>query len=184
MKMNIEKEYKILVTKAQFFTLLQQYPNATFHKQINTYYDTVDGRIRQHCGAMRIRQKQNTYLFTLKLPAQEGLREYEMPVAKNDITVFQLPQIKSLLTDLIHDQPLLEIAQATTYRAQIDLSHAQLCFDYNVYGETADYELEYEYTLPHDGLPVFQSILAPAQLSYHTNCPSKIERVYQALARQ
>ena len=87
MKMNIEKEYKILVTKAQFFTLLQQYPNAAFHKQINTYYDTVDGRIRQHCGAMRIRQKQNTYLFTLKLPAQEGLREYEMPVATNKIII-------------------------------------------------------------------------------------------------
>ena len=40
MNLHFEKEFKILLNKEQFITLLNEYPQAEFKKQVNTYYDT------------------------------------------------------------------------------------------------------------------------------------------------
>ena len=42
MNLHFEKEFKILLSKEQFITLLKQFPQAVFKKQVNTYYDTAD----------------------------------------------------------------------------------------------------------------------------------------------
>jgi len=176
MKLHIEKEYKILVSKEQFERLLQHYPQAVFHKQVNTYYDTEDMMIRKKYGAMRIREIDSTFIFTLKERCDHGVKEHECIVADNSLTALQTEEIKSLLQNLHIQQPIVEIAQLTTYRAVIPLTNAELCFDYSEYNNTCDYEIEYEYIKPHDGLSAFNQILSQISLTYEKNCPAKIKR--------
>lgn len=183
MNMNIEKEYKILVTRAEFETLLKQYPQAVFHKQVNTYYDTKEQQIRMHHGAMRIREVQGQFLFTLKMHADQGLMEYEKIVDRNDQGVFADSEIQTLLSSFDIDQEVFPITSLTTYRAVIDTGDAELCFDYNEYGTKKDYEIEYEYKRAHDGETAFSHILALANLKYKKNCTSKIQRALDALDR-
>jgi len=181
MKPNIEKEYKILVTQEQFEKLLQDYPQAIFHKQMNTYYDTKDHAIRKaHC-AMRIREVDQIYLFTLKKHTKEGVMEYETKVAENDPVIFKQPEIKALLDEISIKDPIQKITTLTTYRAVIDTGNAELCFDYNEYGNRKDFEIEYEYKKDHDGKTAFNQILSSVGLVYHKNCTSKIKRAFQTL---
>lgn len=176
MNKNIEKEYKILVTQEQFTKLLEDYPNAVFQKQVNTYYDTKAFTIQKAYGAMRIREVNKRFLFTLKQHTHEGLMEHELYVKENNVSVFQNEEIKALLASLdIHDS-IIPITTLTTYRAMIDTGVAELCFDYNEYGSIKDYEIEYEYKKPHDGRTIFNQILSKVNLYYEKNCTSKIQR--------
>ena len=58
----------------------------------------------------------------------------------------------------------------------IDTGQAELCFDYNEYGDNSDYEIEYEYKTEHDGKNKFNEILLEIGLHYEKNCSSKIAR--------
>lgn len=180
MNVNIEKEYKILVTKEQFVRLLQEYPQAAFKKQVNTYYDTANLAIRRAHGAMRIRTLEDRFLFTLKRHSAEGVMEYEKDVPANDISAFSDAEIRALLQSISIQGPIQKITELTTYRAVIDTGNAELCFDYNRYGDHEDYEIEYEYKQEHDGLSVFNAILAKAQLTYTKKAKSKIQRALDA----
>ncbi len=180
MNCNIEKEYKILVTKEQFHRLLQDYPHARFKKQVNTYYDTDTLSIRHAHGAMRIRTINDRYLFTLKRHTKLGVEEYEKYVEKNDPTIFDDPEISSLLKSLSICGEIKRITELTTYRAMIYTGDAELCFDENHYGSCEDFELEYEYKKNHDGLIIWNEILARVDLVYTKNCPSKIKRAFDA----
>ena len=68
-----------------------------------------------------------------------------------------------------------------TKRAVVETENAELCFDISTYGSHTDYEIEYEYKQPHDGLSVFQKLLSHVQLVYEKNCTSKIQRALQAV---
>ncbi|MCI9292122.1 MAG: CYTH domain-containing protein [Erysipelotrichaceae bacterium] len=176
MKMNIEKELKILVSKHQFETLLKKYPEAVFHKQINSYYDTPHYQVRKTYGAMRIRELDGQFIFTLKQHTNDGVIEHEMLVCKNSISVFKEGEIQQLLHQLHIEDEIHLIATLTTYRAVIDTGQAELCFDYNEYGDNYDYEIEYEYKTEHDGKNKFNEILLEIGLHYEKNCSSKIAR--------
>ena len=180
MNCNIEKEYKILVTKEQFIRILQDYPQAEFKKQVNTYYDTDDLAIRHAHGAMRIRTIDHHFLFTLKLHTKAGVEEYEKYVETNDPIVFKDQEIAALLKAIPVLSELKRITELTTYRAMIFTGDAELCFDVNRYGSCEDYEIEYEYKRPHDGPNVFNKILAKVNLTYTKNCHSKIRRAFDA----
>ena len=99
MKTNIEKEYKLLVTKEQFEQLVSLYEPISFHKQVNTYYDTTDHRIADLHGAMRIREIDEHFIFTLKLWKKQQLYEYECEVKNNSIEALQNEQIVMLLKE-------------------------------------------------------------------------------------
>lgn len=181
MNKNIEKEYKLLVTKEQFERLLSYYPDAVFKEQTNTYYDTEDHAIQKKQGAMRIREKNGTFLFTLKMHSDRGLLEYEKRVEENSIRALEDPQIKDLLSSYDIQGDLKAITFLTTKRAMIDTGYAELCFDENHYHGYCDYEIEYEYKKEHDGLSAFQKILAPLHIRYKQNCKSKIQRAIECL---
>lgn len=176
MNLHFEKEFKILLDKDKFITLLNYYPQAEFKKQVNTYYDTEDMYIRKHIGAMRIREIDNQYIFTLKQRCENGVQEHECIVSYNSLEAFQNEQIQTLFTSFDIDQPIRKLASLTTYRAMVVLDNAELCFDYNEYNGICDYEIEYEYLRPHDGLSAFNKILALVDLNYEKNCMAKIRR--------
>lgn len=177
---HVETEYKLLVNKEDFEKLSALYPNKTFIQQINTYYDTKDMQLRNMKCAMRIREKENKFLFTLKTPDPNGHLEHECYVDKNSIDVFSEPAIKKLLDELgIHEQ-IVMITNLKTERAVINTGKAELCFDINEYNGFIDYEIEYEETVAHDGVNEFNKLLSEAGLHYERNCMSKIAR---AMAR-
>ena len=181
MNKNIEKEYKILLTKDQFTALTAHYPNLNFIRQINTYYDTEDMSIRASKGAMRIREKEGSFIFTLKKHSTEGLLEYECEVAANHSSIFEQEDIQALLNSYQIEGPLHQIAELITDRAAIDTGFAELCFDISSYNGITDYEIEYEYKKDHDGLSCFQKILEPIGVQYQKNCTSKIQRALNSM---
>lgn len=176
MKLHFEKEFKILLTKEQFVTLLKQYPQAQFKKQVNTYYDTEDLFIRKQIGAMRIREIDHHFIFTLKQRHQDGAQEFECEVNENSLKAFDSEELRSLFASLHIDHAIIELTTLTTYRALIPLPDGELCFDYNEYNGICDFELEYEFLHDHDGLTVFNDILKPVNLRYKKNCMAKIQR--------
>lgn len=180
MNKNIEKEFKVLVTKQQFDFLLKSYPSVVFKKQVNTYYDTADRKIEKLRGAMRIREKDD-FIFTLKIPNNEDLLEYECNVEKNDVTALDNSDIKDLLAGYNIDGPFFVLTTLKTHRAVYETEFAELCFDISTYNGVTDYELEYEYKKDHDGNLVFQTILDKIGIVYHSNCDSKIKRAMDSL---
>lgn len=180
MNRNIEKEYKILVSKEDFESLLSLYPEASCQRQVNTYYDTVDYAIKKAHGAMRIREL-NGYTFTLKLPSEQGLLEFEKEVSGNDISIFDDEEITNLLSSYTIYRPFTKLTTLTTDRILVKTDVAELCFDKSYYNGCVDYEIEYEYKADHDGLATFQTILQQVNLYYEKNCISKIQRAMNSL---
>ena len=183
MNKHVEKEYKILVSKEQFEKLCSLYEKLEFVTQINTYYDTANRDIEKHKGAMRIRERNNRFLFTLKMIQEDldGLCECECEVSENSSAVFQSNDIQQLLGEYHIHGTIIPVTTLTTKRAVIESENAELCFDISTYGSHTDYEIEYEYKQPHDGLAVFQKLLACIGLVYEKNCTSKIQRAMQAV---
>lgn len=173
---HVETEYKLLVNKEDFEKLSALYPDKTFVKQVNTYYDTKDMQLRKLKCAMRIREKDNKFLFTLKTPDPNGHLEHECYVSKNSIDVFSEPDIKKLLEELGIRKQIIMITNLKTERAVINTGKAELCFDINEYNGFIDYEIEYEEIVEHDGISEFNKILEKAGLHYESNCMSKIAR--------
>lgn len=183
MEKNIETEYKILVNRETFNRLLAKYPNAVFKEQINTYFDNNQQDIAKAHGAMRIREK-NGFMFTLKMPSEEGLLEYESVVTSDDYSALNQADIQALLAQYHIQGPFHETAKLITKRAVIDTGYAELCFDSSRYGNHHDYEIEYEIIKPHDGITAFQKILDTVGLHYEKNCDSKIKRALDALCEE
>lgn len=178
---HVETEYKLLVSKEEFEKLSALYPNKTFIQQINTYYDTKDMQLRNMKCAMRIREKDNKFLFTLKTPDPNGHLEHECYVNQNHSDVFNEPDIKKLLIELGISKEIVMITNLKTQRAVINTGYAELCFDINEYNGCIDYEIEYEETVKHNGINEFNKILARVGLHYKSNCKSKIARAMECL---
>lgn len=181
MNENIEKEYKVLLNKKQFQTLLLDYPSLVFKKQVNTYYDTTNMDIQSIHGAMRIRTISQENIFTLKLRKGDDLYEYECLVPSNDVHVFEQKDIQSLLFSHHIYGSFHRLCELTTYRGMVVTKNAEICFDNNFFHNVHDYEIEYEYTHPHDGLHEFQKILDRIHITYKENCTSKIQRALASL---
>ena len=173
---NLEIEYKILVSKEQFMQLSDLYPDKVFVLQTNTYYDTENLDLRNQKCAMRIREKNNTFLITLKTPARQGHHEYECFVDENSPQMFEISEIREILNQLHIHKPIVEIGRCATKRAVVKTDKAELCFDINEYNNIIDYEIEYEQTCDHNGKEEFNKILSLIGLKFEKNCTSKIKR--------
>jgi len=180
MEKHIEKEYKVLVNKKQFETLLSYYPNLKFITQINHYYDTITHDIIKQQAAMRIREKENSNIFTLKKFVDGDLLEYECMVEDISTNVFHTKEIKEVLTTYGIQGPFYHLTTLSTKRAVFYGNEYELCFDINEYEDKIDYEIEYEYTKDHDGASNFQSIMDKIGITYKQNATSKIQRALQA----
>ncbi len=177
MNQHLEKEYKVLLTKEQFDTLYDHLQPAVPIKQVNYYFDTIHHQIQNKGGALRIREKQGSYLFTLKIRKNDDtLYEFEKQLTGNDLQALHDDEIQTLLKKHGICEPLQLIGTLTTWRAICTTDHAEICLDKNLYNDTIDYEIEYEYLQEHDGLSHFQSILDVVHIRYLKNCTSKIAR--------
>ncbi len=173
----IERELKILVNQEIYENLIHSYEFSEPWEQINTYFDTEDGFIRQKGGAMRIRQIGTKRIFTLKLRIDEITHiELEKEIKEDSIQKINDQEILSWFHKYQIPRNVKKTVSFKTIRQTYDFENAQLCADQTIYENHIDYEIEYEYTKDHDGITFFNDLLKPYGLEYKKNCPSKIAR--------
>lgn len=184
----IEKEFKNLLTKEQYTSLVEEYKDV-FTKdvtQTNSYYD-YNGLLQEHKMALRIRiveGKENGEI-TLKIP-QSSLEVLEftevLPVDTlnqyNNDKQFTLPPSiqKALEKEGILLQTVMQTALLTTHRLEGALSENEwLVLDESHYNGKVDFEMEMEVRSLELGEPVFLGILAKHNIERH-QAESKIKR--------
>ena len=184
----IEKEFKNLLTKAQYEAIADDY-QSVFTKdvtQTNSYYD-YEGLLQQHKMALRIRivEGKETGEITLKIP-QSSLEVLEytevLPVdilnAYNHDKQFTLPTSlqEALENKGVTLQTVNQTALLTTHRLEGALSENEwLVLDESHYNGKLDYEMEMEVRSLELGEPVFLGILEKYKIE-RRQAESKIKR--------
>ena len=184
----IEKEFKNLLTKEQYTSLVEDYKDV-FTKdvtQTNSYYD-YEGLLQEHKMALRIRivEGKETGEITLKIP-QSSLEVLEftevLPVdilnQYNNDKQFTLPPSirKELEKEGISLQSVMQTALLTTHRLEGALSENEwLVLDESHYNGNIDYEMEMEVRSLELGEPVFLGILEKYKVE-RRQAESKIKR--------
>lgn len=184
----IEKEFKNLLTKEQYDSLVEDYKDV-FTKdvtQTNSYYD-YNGLLQEHKMALRIRivEGKETGEITLKIP-QSSLEVLEftevLPVDLlnqfNNDKQFTLPPSiqKALEKEGILLQTVMQTALLTTHRLEGALSENEwLVLDESHYNGKVDFEMEMEVRSLKLGEPVFLGILAKYNIE-RRQAESKIKR--------
>ena len=105
-----EVEYKVLLTKEEFYRLANHFTPLEFNLQINHYYKSTNSK----SYAFRIREKNGERLFTLKENDNGKVFEYEK-IITTDIN--QDDQIVRLLASKGVFPPYHELGCLKTYRA-------------------------------------------------------------------
>ncbi|OXS75097.1 CYTH domain-containing protein [Domibacillus enclensis] len=184
MNEEIEIEFKCVVTKTQFETLVAALKPGPFQQQHNHYFDTPDFLLKQAGAALRIREKNSKMEMTLKEPADTGLLESTVPLSKQET--------EDALKGLLPDNDVIERAAErsgaanfvhfgtlSTTRAEMSYEGGLLVFDYSTYLGREDYEMEYE-AKDASGEAVFHALLTQYDIDY-IPAQNKIRRFYEAL---
>lgn len=169
MNINEEIELKTIVTKEQFYRLVEIYKPLKFIKQVNHYYFTNDNI---HY-AFRIRDKQGERLFTSKENVDGKTIEFEKELT---VSIEEDKEITDYLNKKGLKPPYELLGDMTTYRAIYYNGLAELCFDINLYNGIIDYEIEYEMKKEHDYYNEFIKILSKADIEYVASYASKYKR--------
>ncbi|MEI3597523.1 MULTISPECIES: CYTH domain-containing protein [unclassified Oceanobacillus] len=188
MAQEIEIEFKNLLTKAEFDTLLETFPfpKEPF-KQTNHYFETEDLRLKKQRSALRIREKNGEFTLTLKEPFGDGLLETHdkltqkeaaswlngKPVAKANIGK-RLEQLGIEFRDLKY------FGDLTTERREYENKDTLYVLDYSMYNNQDDYEFELEAKNRAEGEKVFKWVLETNHIPLRQT-PNKIERFFMNL---
>ncbi len=143
MEIFVEKEYKTLLSLAQYNQLFKVFENGKTIVQTNYYFDNSNYQLRQQGFMARIRKINNNYTFTLKTPKIDNLTtEHNVPLTNLDINNQEIINILNKFK-LNHDLKI--IAWATTTRTITKDIYGEWCLDKTVFSNgITDYELEYE----------------------------------------
>jgi len=144
MSRNFEIEYKNLLTQATYQRMKSYYSLYFPIIQENTYFDTNSRTLFQKGISLRIRQLNQSYTLTLKLPINHYVEEYEALVASANICeIMHHPLVIKYVFPLIQEE-LLSLGTLHTSRVEVPYRKGLLCIDHNHYLNHEDYELEYE----------------------------------------
>ena len=192
--LQVEREFKNLLTKSQYHSLLEDFKPLLTKEitQTNSYYDW-DGILQSHKMALRIRIVEGKTIgeITLKIP-QSNLEvlefTHEMPVEMllkyNEQKQFSLPlSIKeSLESNGVFIEKVKQISLLTTHRFEGPLSNNEwLVLDESYYNGKVDYEMEMEVQNLSLGEEVFLQILQKYQIQ-REQAESKIKRALSSIS--
>jgi len=192
--LQVEREFKNLLTKSQYHSLLEDFKPLLTKEitQTNSYYDW-DGILQSHKMALRIRIVEGKSIgeITLKIP-QSSLEvlefTHEMPVEilhqYNEQKEFSLPlPIKEALeSNGVFIEKVEQTALLTTYRFEGPLSNNEwLVLDESHYNGKMDYEMEMEVQNLSLGEEVFLKILQKYQIQ-REQAESKIKRALSSIS--
>lgn len=189
MAQELEIEYKNLLTEDEYkrlrqaFDMEQQEP----FLQINHYFETSDLQLKANQSALRIREKENTWVLTLKEPHPEGLLETNELLDPKDADTWlkngfgPSEEVEVRLKDMgIDVEQLHYLGQLTTNRIEKKVRNGLLVLDKSQYLGVIDYELEFEVQEKRRGYQDFENLLKEYEISKRET-PNKIERFYKLL---
>ena len=155
---NIVKEFesRIMLTESEYFEIVSRYmrlyPNKSFLKNVNVYFDTEELDLRKRHITLRVRIINDTRCeLTAKIKGMNGDDEIN-----DDINLIQANElikegkfpdgnVKSFLLTLPYTLDLYkQIAILNNIRLEIENEDHLLVIDKNIYGDNTDYNLEIE----------------------------------------
>lgn len=194
MSKEIEIEFKSMLTKNEYETLLRYYnvSDEQFVTQTNLYFDTTDFQLKQHGMGLRIRRFADKAEATLKIPQTIGLLEVTDPLTLNEVDeALAKDQFAQQAAEILEQLETLNIplsdlhliGKLITKRAELMISEGKLALDESWYSEHHDFELELE--VPNSGFDetAFKRLLAKFDLPYRKT-QNKIVRAVSAQQEQ
>lgn len=184
-----EIEFKNLITSNQFKQIRDSlFIDITPFYQTNFYIDTEDLQIRKNILMLRIRELEDRFVLTLKVPNEAHvITEYhqildESVLEKTNIDESDLgADIINVLKERNIDTNTLKIqGQLETIRYERTYKNGLLVLDESQYFGETDYELEFEAKNVSDGKVVFNEILDHYDIQ-RTEEVVKSERFYRKL---
>ncbi|WP_214807274.1 CYTH domain-containing protein [Exiguobacterium sp. s102] len=171
MRQEMEIEFKNLLTADEYKQLMQIYgkQDETIW-QANDYFDTPTFELRQHGAALRIRQKKEGLVLTLKEPKDDGLLETHVSLSEAEAEeLFKYGLIQS---DAMNEQlsrfnltaSLEHLGRLETTRFETKLKDGLLVLDQSHYLGVTDYELEFEVQAFEQGQLAFTQLLEKHQI--------------------
>lgn len=193
MVQEIEIEFKNVLTKEQYEQLLQVFnvQSEQILRQTNYYFDTLNWHLKRHASALRIRQKGDRIVCTLKERSSENIHiETTDPLTEEQSKAMLLgndffaPNVKEqLLENNIPIDQLQMFGSITTDRVEIPYKEGTLVFDHSFYLQQEDYEVEYETSNEQEGSIVFTDFLKQHKIELNV-ADKKIARFMSALNAQ
>lgn len=188
MSQEIEIEYKTILTKEEYNTLLQALPfPSEAMMQTNYYFETRDFALKEHGSALRIRKKNNNYTLTLKEPHIEGILEthdrltYEQFIAWTDGQPTPMEHVTKQLQELgIMEKDLYYYGALETARRTFVQDDILYVLDKSSYNNKTDYELEIEASSKEKGEAALRELLTKYPVSNEQSI-TKIERFFTTL---
>ena len=187
-----EIEFKNLITSDQFKQIRDSlFIDITPFYQTNFYIDTEDLQIRKNILMLRIRELEDRFVLTLKVPNEAHvITEYhqildESVLEKTNIDESDLgADIINVLKERNIDTNTLKIqGQLETIRYERTYKNGLLVLDESQYFGETDYELEFEAKNVSDGKVVFNEILDHYDIQ-RTEEVVKSERFYRKLVER
>ncbi|WEG11910.1 CYTH domain-containing protein [Pullulanibacillus sp. KACC 23026] len=173
MSQEIEIEFKNMLTKHEFDHLVQvfQLNEQDFLTQHNDYFDTSSFELKSKGAALRIREKENRFVLTLKEPHTVGKLETHQFLSKKDVQQFFQSReldpgdVQQRLERLsIKPENLQHLGRLTTHRAEFPHEEGLFVLDHSCYLDTEDYEMEWEFNDHPTGQKRFESFLERYQI--------------------
>ena len=143
---HLEIEYKTLLDKVEYQSLLPLFADTELVVQTNHYIDTPDQLIRKEKMALRVRTFTDQAELTLKVPEAVGHFEYNQDLSPEETEAIlqhqQFPdgEIKNLLISKEIPVEQLAVWGSLTKETAAGL----VALDHSLYLDTQDYELESE----------------------------------------
>ena len=177
---NIEIEYKVMVNKDDFCLLLEKFIGCPYKLfiQTNYYYDTKDNLVNKNKLSLRIRniENNNSFILTLKEKQKNVNKEYENIVSSINDFNFSKEAMEVLNKYKIKQEDLYLTGSLKTYRLEFIYKGGLLCFDYNLYNNIKDFEIEFEsYDITH-ATETVNSLLDKYNVKYEKSPLSKQAR--------
>ena len=187
LEQNLEIEFKNLLTKSEYDTLLQTVFSDGNQKKIvqtNYYFDTKDHQLKNQHSALRIRRTHSFNELTLKVPSQGHLLETNLSLRDNVCS--EILKAKQLKLSTIHadieidnisnDSVFYLFNQFETVRFEQTRGDHLLVLDQTTFQNgVVDYELEVEAAEAESGRLFMNTLLDNYGISLRRSLP-KIAR--------
>ena len=192
MSNNIEIEAKVLLSHREYLKVVESLgfkPEDQF-TQTNHYIDSKERDLKANGIALRIREKSDEIVLTLKTPLAEGLLEKNQTLTKEESdkmineNVFPKGPIADFLEILdVNVDSLQVLATLVTNRYEKPFKTGKVALDENLYSDMVDYELEMEESAIMNARALIKEILDPLNIHHDYNTLSKQARAMSTISK-
>lgn len=190
MAQELEIEFKNILTKEQYESLLQKFQvsDEMILRQTNHYFDTKDFHLKKLSSGLRIRETKDHVVCTLKertaanthLETTDNISREQADLMLKGNGFFAESVKARLLQLAIPIEQLGVFGSLTTDRVELTYKGGTIVFDHSFYLNCDDYEVEYESYEESLGKEIFNNFLQENNIPKQT-ADKKIARFMNAL---